>query len=94
MHNAMSNQARSEHRQFQRKEHAEDKLQLKAVNDLLDERDKEIKAFAAKATEDQVARHHLGRHQDHSRWPGERRLGPAGPPAGDRAEDGSPLLRE
>ncbi len=52
MHNAMSNQARSEHRQFQRKEHAEDKLQLKAVNDLLDERDKEIKAFAAKAAEE------------------------------------------
>ncbi|WP_442513820.1 phage major capsid protein [Pseudomonas promysalinigenes] len=49
MHNAMSNQARSEQRQFQRKEHADDKLQLKAVNDLLDERDQEIKAFAAKA---------------------------------------------
>lgn len=50
MHNALSNQARSEHRQFQRKEHADDKLQLKAVNDLLDERDQEIKAFAAKAS--------------------------------------------
>ncbi|MFK5733861.1 phage major capsid protein [Pseudomonas urmiensis] len=49
MHNAMSNQARSEHRQFQRKEHADDKIQLKAVNDLLDERDQEIKAFASKA---------------------------------------------
>jgi len=49
MHNAMSNQARSENRQFQRKEHADDKIQLKAVNDLLDERDQEIKAFAVKA---------------------------------------------
>lgn len=52
MHNAMSNNARAEYRQFQRKEHAEDKLQLKAVNELLDERDKEIKAFAAKAAEE------------------------------------------
>lgn len=49
MHNAMINQARSEHRQFQRKEHADDKIQLKAVNELLDQRDQEIKAFASKA---------------------------------------------
>ena len=35
MHNAMSNEARAENRQMQRKEHAEDKVQLKAVNDLL-----------------------------------------------------------
>ncbi|WP_085696280.1 phage major capsid protein [Pseudomonas sp. B26(2017)] len=52
MHNAMSNNARAEGRQFQRKEHAADKIELKAVNDLLDERDKEIKAFAAKAAEE------------------------------------------
>ncbi|VVM38093.1 hypothetical protein PS619_00136 [Pseudomonas fluorescens] len=52
MHNAMSNQARAEDRQMQRKEHADDKLQLKAVNDLLDERDKEIKAFAEKASQE------------------------------------------
>jgi HK97 family phage major capsid protein len=49
MHNVMSNQARAENRQMQRKEHADDKIQLKAVNDLLDERDQEIKAFAGKA---------------------------------------------
>jgi len=52
MHNAMSNNARAEGRQFQRKEHAADKIELKAVNELLDERDKEIKAFAAKAAEE------------------------------------------
>lgn len=52
MHNAMSNDARSEHRQLQRKEHADDKVQLKAVNDLLDQRDKEIKAFAEKASQE------------------------------------------
>ncbi|UJW24029.1 hypothetical protein [Pseudomonas juntendi] len=52
MHNAMSNQARAEHRQFQRKEHADDKIQLKAVNDLLDQRDEEIKAFAKKAADE------------------------------------------
>jgi len=52
MHNAMSNQARAEDRQLHRKEHADDKLQLKAVNDLLDERDKEIKAFAQKASQE------------------------------------------
>lgn len=56
MHNAMSNQARSEHRQFQRKEHADDKIQLKAVNDLLDQRDEEIKAFAKKAA-DEIKEH-------------------------------------
>lgn len=56
MHNAMSNQARAEHRQFQRKEHADDKIQLKAVNDLLDQRDEEIKAFAKKAA-DEIKEH-------------------------------------
>ena len=50
MHNAMSNAARAEQRQFQRKEHANDKIELKAVNDLLDQRDQEIKAFAEKAS--------------------------------------------
>jgi len=48
----MSNQARAEGRQMQRKEHAGDQLQLKAVNDLLDQRDKEIKAFAEKASQE------------------------------------------
>lgn len=52
MHNAMSNQARAEDRQMHRKEHAEDKVQLKAVNDLLDQRDQEIKAFAEKANKE------------------------------------------
>lgn len=52
MHNAMSNQARAEDRQIHRKEHADDKVQLKAVNDLLDQRDQEIKAFAEKANKE------------------------------------------
>jgi len=52
MHNVMSNDARSEHRQMQRKEHAGDQIQLKAVNDLLDQRDTEIKAFAEKASQE------------------------------------------
>lgn len=52
MHNVMSNDARAEHRQMQRKEHASDQIQLKAVNDLLDQRDKEIKAFAEKASQE------------------------------------------
>ncbi|CEL28699.1 phage major capsid protein [Pseudomonas fluorescens] len=52
MHNAMSNQARAEDRQMQRKEHSDDKVQLKAVNDLLDQRDQEIKAFAEKANKE------------------------------------------
>ena len=52
MHNAMSNQARAEDRQMHRKEHADDKVQLKAVNDLLDQRDQEIKAFAEKANKE------------------------------------------
>lgn len=50
MHNALSNGARAENRQMQRKERANDQLELKAVNELLDERDKEIKAFAEKAS--------------------------------------------
>lgn len=52
MHNAMSNQARAEDRQMQRKEHADDKIQLKAVNELLDQRDQEIKLFAEKANKE------------------------------------------
>lgn len=52
MHNAMSNRARAEDRHMQRKEHADDKVQLKAVNDLLDQRDQEIKAFAEKANKE------------------------------------------
>ena len=52
MHNAMSNQARAEDRQMHRKEHADDKIQLKAVNDLLDQRDQEIKLFAEKANKE------------------------------------------
>lgn len=52
MHNAMSDQARAENRQLQRKEHSDDKVQLKAVNDLLDQRDQEIKAFAEKANKE------------------------------------------
>ncbi|NNA50621.1 phage major capsid protein [Pseudomonas lactis] len=52
MHNAMSNQARAENRQLQRKEHSDDKVQLKAVTDLLDQRDQEIKAFAEKANKE------------------------------------------
>lgn len=50
MYNAMSNAARAEHRQMERKERADDQMDLKAVNDLLDQRDKEIKAFAEKAS--------------------------------------------
>lgn len=52
MHNAMSNLARAESRQMQRKEHADDKIQLKAVSELLDQRDQEIKAFAEKASQE------------------------------------------
>lgn len=52
MHNAMSNQARAENRQMQRKEHSDDKVQLKAVTELLDQRDQEIKAFAEKANKE------------------------------------------
>lgn len=52
MHNAMSNQARAENRQLQRKEHSDDKVQLKAVTELLDQRDQEIKAFAEKANKE------------------------------------------
>ncbi len=50
MHNALSNGARAENREMQRKERANDQVELKAVNELLDERDKEIKAFAEKAS--------------------------------------------
>lgn len=50
MYDAMSNAARAEHRQMERKERANDQMDLKAVNDLLDQRDQEIKAFAEKAS--------------------------------------------
>lgn len=50
MHNALSNGARAETRQMERKERVNDQIELKAVNELLDERDKEIKAFAEKAS--------------------------------------------
>jgi HK97 family phage major capsid protein len=46
----MSNGARAENRQMARKDRANDQIELKAVTDLLDERDKEIKAFAEKAS--------------------------------------------
>lgn len=52
MQNVMSNAARSEQRQMQRKERSDDQVQLKAVNDLLDQRDQEIKAFAEKASQE------------------------------------------
>ncbi|OHC35013.1 MAG: capsid protein [Pseudomonadales bacterium RIFCSPLOWO2_12_60_38] len=37
---------------MQRKEHSDDKVQLKAVTELLDQRDQEIKAFAEKANKE------------------------------------------
>jgi HK97 family phage major capsid protein len=50
--NYLSNQARSEHRQFQRKERADDQLELKDVMDALQKRDLDIKTFAEKAGEE------------------------------------------
>jgi HK97 family phage major capsid protein len=52
MQNAMSNDARSEHRQFQRKERADDQLELKDVMEALQKRDQDIKSFAEKAGEE------------------------------------------
>ena len=50
--NYLSNEARSEHRQFQRKERANDQLELKDVMDALQKRDQDIKTFAEKAGEE------------------------------------------
>ena len=50
--NYLSNDARSEHRQFQRKERADDQLELKDVMDALQKRDMDIKTFAEKAGEE------------------------------------------
>jgi hypothetical protein len=50
--NYLSNEARSEHRQFQRKERADDQLELKDVMDALQKRDLDIKTFAEKAGEE------------------------------------------
>jgi len=52
MYNAMSNAARTEQRQFERKERASDQLELKDVMSALDQRDQEIKAFAEKASKE------------------------------------------
>lgn len=50
MNNVLSNAARSEQRHLQRKERADDQLELKSVMQALDDRDAEIKAFAEKAS--------------------------------------------
>lgn len=50
--NYLSNGARSEQRQFQRKERADDQLELKDVMDALQKRDLDIKTFAEKAGEE------------------------------------------
>ncbi|MBU1282873.1 MAG: phage major capsid protein [Gammaproteobacteria bacterium] len=50
MYNALSNPARSEHGRMQRKERADDQLELKEVMEALDKRDADIKAFAEKAS--------------------------------------------
>jgi len=52
MHNAMSNSARAEHARMERKERADDQLELKGVMDALAKRDAEIKAFAEKASQE------------------------------------------
>ncbi|WP_325435162.1 phage major capsid protein [Pseudomonas nitroreducens] len=52
MHNAMSNQARSEHARMERKERSDDQLELKGVMDALAKRDAEIKTFAEKASQE------------------------------------------
>ncbi|WP_192980731.1 phage major capsid protein [Pseudomonas sp. EggHat1] len=52
MHNALSNTARNEHSRLQRKERADDQLELKSVMEALDKRDAEIKTFAEKASEE------------------------------------------
>ncbi|MBW9244206.1 MULTISPECIES: phage major capsid protein [Pseudomonas] len=52
MHNSMSNSARSESRQMERKERADDQIELKDVMAALSKRDQDIKAFAEKAGEE------------------------------------------
>lgn len=52
MHNAMSNSARAEHARLERKERADDQLELKGVMEALSQRDAEIKAFAEKASQE------------------------------------------
>lgn len=52
MHNALSNGARAEFQRIQRKERADDQVELKSVMEALDKRDSEIKAFAEKASEE------------------------------------------
>lgn len=52
MHNALSNPARNEQNRLQRKERADDQLELKSVMEALDKRDAEIKTFAEKASEE------------------------------------------
>lgn len=52
MHNALSNTARNEQSRMQRKERADDQLELKSVMEALDKRDAEIKTFAEKASEE------------------------------------------
>jgi HK97 family phage major capsid protein len=54
--NYKSNEARSENRQIQRKERADDHIELKDVMDALGKRDQEIKAFAQKAN-DEISAH-------------------------------------
>ncbi|WPX48168.1 phage major capsid protein [Pseudomonas sp. CCI1.1] len=50
--NYLSNEARAEQRQMQRKERAGDQLELKDVMDALSKRDNDIKVFAEKAGEE------------------------------------------
>ncbi|WP_448681375.1 phage major capsid protein [Pseudomonas nicosulfuronedens] len=52
MQNVLSNSARSEHARMERKERADDQLELKGVMDALAKRDAEIKAFAEKASQE------------------------------------------
>lgn len=52
MHNVLSNAARSEQRQFERKERANDQLELKDVMNALEQRDQDIKTFAEKASKE------------------------------------------
>jgi HK97 family phage major capsid protein len=54
--NYLSNKARSENRQIQRKERADDHVELKDVMAALTQRDQEIKAFAQKAN-DEISAH-------------------------------------
>lgn len=52
MFNAMSNSARAEHNRMERKERADDQLELKGVMEALSKRDADIKAFAEKASQE------------------------------------------